>query len=147
MNFMRQENLDRIKKIISIILLIGWCLLIFYFSNQNGIISRYSSSRALNFLNKILNINLYNYKYSILIVRKCAHMFLYFILYLLVFIVFKNFKVKKIYFYSLIFCLIYAISDEVHQLFIVERSFKISDIFIDLGGSIINLIIIKIFHK
>ena len=141
------EDRDKIKKIISLILLILWCLLIFYFSNQVGDISRQSSSNFINLINKILNINLYNYEYSVYIVRKLAHMFLYFILYLLSLNVCKCFKIKKYYLYSFIFCLIYSISDEVHQLFIFERSFGIIDVLFDMVGSFIGFILIKAINK
>ena len=143
----QQENQDKLKKIISTILLVLWCLLIFYFSNQNGNVSEASSSHVIDFINKILSINLYEFKYSIFIVRKLAHMFLYFVLYLLSFNFFKSFKSKKYYLYAFIFCLLYAISDEVHQLFINERTFKVFDIVIDMGGSSIGYFLLKIINK
>ena len=37
---------------------------------------------------------------------------------------------------SLIFCLLYAISDEIHQLFVSGRSGQITDVLIDLSGSL-----------
>ena len=144
---MKQKEQDKIKKIISIVLLIGWCLLIFYFSNQVGDASRQSSSHVIDLINKILNINLYNYEYSIYIVRKLAHMFLYFILYLLSLNVCKCYKINKGYLYSFLFCFLYAISDEIHQLFIFERSFGIIDILIDAFGSICGYFVCKIIYR
>ena len=144
---MNQKDQDKIKKIISIILLILWCLLIFYFSSQIGSVSENSSSHVIDFLNKLLNINLYNYEYSMFIVRKLAHMFLYFVLFLLSLNVCINFKIKKYYLYSLVFCFLYSISDEVHQLFVFERSFGIIDIIIDMVGSLISLSLVKIISK
>ena len=44
---------DNLKKIISIILLIVWCLLIFLFSNQEGDLSTINSSTLINIINKI----------------------------------------------------------------------------------------------
>ena len=139
----KQENQDKIKKIISTILLIIWCLLIFYLSSQNGNLSGESSSRVINFINKILKINLYNFKYSVFIVRKLAHMFLYFVLYLLSFIFFKSFNMKKYHLKAFVFCLLYAISDELHQLFIIERTFKLLDILIDMFGTSVCYFLIK----
>ena len=141
---MNLENQDKIKKIISIILLFFWCILIFYFSNQVGIVSENSSSRVINIINKIFNINLYNYKYSSFIIRKLAHMFLYFVLYLLSLNVCNNYKFNKKYLYAFLFCFIYSVSDEVHQLFIFERSFQLTDILIDMLGSTISFCVIKI---
>ena len=144
---MKQEKRDKLKIIISFILLFSWCLLIFSFSNQTGDNSNISSSRVLDFINKLFSINLYNYEYSMLIIRKLAHMFLYFILYLLSYFFFKSLKSKKVFLFSFIFCLIYAISDEVHQLFIIERSFGLIDILIDMIGSFISFCFIKLSLK
>ena len=143
---MSQDVQDKFKKILSVILLILWCLLIFYFSSQNGDVSSSSSSHVIDFFNKLFSINLYEFKYSIIIVRKLAHMFLYFVLFLLSYNTSCNFKVKREYLYAFIFSLIYAITDEVHQLFIVERTFKIWDIVIDMFGSLIGVFVIKFIN-
>ena len=138
---------DRIRKIISLILLIAWCLVIFSFSNQVGNVSTDSSSRLINFINNLFKINLYEFKYSVFIVRKLAHMFLYFILFILCYNCFKKYELKKYNLYSLGFSLIYSISDEIHQLFIVGRTFKIMDIGIDFLGALIGFIFLKIINK
>ena len=143
---MNQKNRD---KIISIILLLIWCGLIFYFSNQNGITSEMSSSRILNFLNSIINIfgskiDLNKSLIATFIVRKLAHIFLYFILYLICYYISISYKMKKKALFSFLFCLLYATSDEIHQLFIIERSFGVTDILIDLFGSLWGFIIIKL---
>ena len=140
---MNQKDQDNINKVISIVLLLFWCLLIFYFSNQVGVVSKNSSSFVIDTINKIFSINLYKFEYSILIIRKLAHMFLYFILYLLSFYVSNSYKLKKRYLSAFLFCLLYAISDEVHQLFIFERSFGLIDILIDIFGSSICLLLLK----
>ena len=144
---MNREGRDKIKKIVSVISLIFWCILIFYFSNQQGVVSRNSSSHVIDFLNKILSINLYDFEYSVFIIRKLAHMFLYFVLYLLAFNVSLNYKVKNKYLYSFIFCLLYSASDEVHQLFIIEKIFKFFDIVIDMLGSSIGFFLIKLLSN
>ncbi|MBQ8891944.1 MAG: VanZ family protein [Bacilli bacterium] len=141
------ENQDKLKKIISTILLISWCLLIFYFSSQIGEKSNLSSSHVIDFINKLLNVNLYNFEYSVLIVRKLAHMFLYFVLNLLSINFFKSYKLNNYYKYAFLFCLIYAISDEVHQLFVIERAFRLTDIIIDMLGACIGYILLKLINK
>ena len=140
---MKQKEVDKIKKIISILLLVFWCGLIFYFSNQKGDISRVSSSRVINLLNKILNINLYKYDNSVFIVRKLSHMFLYYMLYLFSLNVVSKFNIQKKYLYSFIFCLLYSGSDEIHQLFIAERTFKYFDILVDMIGTIFSLGVVR----
>ena len=151
---MKHLSQDKKKKIFSIIILFVWCFLIFYFSNQNGYISEINSDKVIIFLNNIFNF----FKISIdfnslenisLIIRKLAHMFLYFILFLLAYNVSYQFKFKRKILISFIFCLLYAISDEIHQLFIFERSGQIIDVIIDtIGASFgILLLIIKRFFK
>ena len=139
-------KIKNLNKIISIILLIIWCLLIFYFSNQNGNISENSSNYIIDLLNKLFP-NIKNINYISFVIRKIAHMFLYFVLYLLSFYVSCSYKFKRKYLYSFVFCLIYAISDEIHQLFIIDRSFQIYDLVIDIVGSSISLFLLKIFKK
>ena len=105
---MKQENLG---KIISIILLLLWCSLIFYFSNQVGAISEESSSRVLLFLDNIFKTNLTNSLVATIIIRKCAHMFLYFVLYLICLYVDNSYNIKKKILFCFIFCFIYSLSD------------------------------------
>ena len=137
---MKPKNLD---KIISIILLLFWCCLIFYFSNQKGIDSRESSSRLLLFIDNIFKSNLNNSHIAIFIIRKFAHMFLYFVLFIICCYVTNSYKIKGKNLFCFIFCLLYAVSDEIHQLFIIERSFGITDILIDLFGSFLAFLLKK----
>ena len=71
-------------------------------------------------------------------------MFLYFILYLVTYYLMYQFNLKKRFVLSLLFCIFYAGTDEIHQLFINERSGQIVDILIDTSGSIIAMIFLKI---
>ena len=149
---MKRENQDRLNKIISLILLFLWCLLIFSFSNQNGEVSQSTSDSILILLNNIFNflgitIDLLNLSIMSFIIRKLAHMFLYFVLFIMSNYVCYSYNIKKRYLYSLLFCLIYATSDEIHQLFINERSFGIIDIIIDFIGSLIGLLLIKLRER
>lgn len=138
---MKRENLG---KIISIILLLLWCSLIFYFSNQVGSVSEDSSSRILLFLDNIFKSNLNNSIVATFIVRKLAHMFLYFVLYFICLFVSKSYNIKKKVLFCFLFCFLYAVSDEVHQLFIYERSFGVTDILIDLFGSFLGYLFLNI---
>lgn len=42
---------------------------------------------------------------------------------------------------SLIFCVIYAVSDEIHQIFVPERAGRVFDVFIDSCGSIFGILV------
>ena len=110
---MKLKNQDKFNKIISLILLIMWLLLIFYFSNQQGSVSENSSNTIINLLDKIFklfnqNIDITSLNYIAFLVRKSAHMFLYFILYLLTYYAMYAFNIKKRIYLSLIFCFLYA---------------------------------------
>ena len=149
---MKLENQGKIHKIISLLLLFLWCLLIFYFSNQIGNQSRESSSRILIFINNFLklfssSVDLTKSLVATFIVRKLAHMFLYFILFIICYYVSVSYKIKKKYLFCYLFCFIYATSDEIHQLFIIERSFGVIDILIDLFGSSIGHLFLCLINK
>jgi VanZ family protein len=134
------------RKILSIILVIVWMALIFSFSNENG---NKSSSLSVNIITNVVT-NFTNVKKGSkemnkivttvsLPVRKCAHFFLYFVLAFLVMNSLYIFKVDKyILIYAGLICILFSISDEVHQLFIVGRSGNIKDVLLDSSASLIS---------
>src|SRR5699024_11980991 len=71
-------------------------------------------------------------------IRKCAHFFAYLMLGLLVANALKVGRIKHVGL-ALFICVLYAISDEVHQLFIPGRSGEARDVFIDSLGSITGI--------
>lgn len=80
-------------------------------------------------------------------IRKIAHFSLFlllgastFISLVLTFIKKGKHYIQKNAVYSLSFCVFYAVTDEFHQLFVLGRSFQISDIFIDSSGSLTGII-------
>lgn len=92
--------------------------------------------------NKIIN------KY-VLLVRKGAHFTIYFILGLSLISLIKEYRIinVKSIIIALIIAILYAISDEIHQLFIPGREGKILDVFIDGTGSTIGIYLYYIFYK
>ncbi len=136
------------KKITKNIIVIVWICIIFSFSLQKGSDSGETSNNLLNFIINIFydadvlmeeNMDLYNN--LSLIIRKLAHMSEYAILSLLIFI-----NAKKINITFLI-TLVVACMDECIQLFIPGRSGSIIDVGIDMLGSLICLLFIKIIIK
>lgn len=113
-------------------------------SNQNGAISTKESSLIVNKTNVLLNINTHTLT---IIVRKGAHVLEYLVLFILIFINLKEFKIKNTYRLSIILSLIYSIFDEFHQLFVKERSGSIYDCLIDLIGILIGYLIMKLLNK
>ena len=143
-----------IKKIVLWILVVFWMGLIFYFSSFNRI---ESTEQSQGFLYKTLgnvieiikpNISEVDKEELIIeldpIVRKIAHASEFFVLSILIYFLLKQYNIKKIYIITLLLCFLYASSDEIHQLFVLNRSAQIIDVFIDTCGSLLSLIIIYI---
>ena len=140
-----------IIRIILIILILLWMYIVFGFSGQNG-----EESSGMSFkISMLLTRN--NEEISRTIepyVRKIAHFSEYAVGGILIFLLILTFekispKVRNIS--SIIITIIYAISDEVHQLFVLGREGKIVDVYIDTLGIITGILfinlIIKVFNK
>lgn len=105
-----------------------------------------SSSQSGFIVNIIVNLfNISNVSVVSLIVRKLAHFTEYFVLGILVANMLRYCD-KKVYI-GVIICAIYAISDEVHQLFVLGRSCQLLDMVIDTIGSSVGIILFNIFRK
>lgn len=116
------------KKCVSIILVIIWMSVIFIMSSFDGSVS---SSQSNFIVDKLVNIfNIENTDIVSLIVRKLAHYMEYLILGVLMINMFSEFdiKINTKYIIAIIICIIYASSDEIHQIFIAGRCFAIRDI-------------------
>jgi VanZ family protein len=114
------------------ILVIIWITLIFLFSNE---VAKNSSARSAVIVNEIVNTLHVSLSESILtfLTRKAAHIFMYFVLGILIYNVIReyNLVVKRAILFSILFAMIYATTDEMHQLFISGRSGQVSDVMID----------------
>ena len=144
-----------IKKIISIILCILWALLIFTFSSDTGVKSKSKSETVSVYVIKTLtNIeeNTEEMDHAVQSVsfpiRKCAHLFLYFVFSLLVFNAYINFKTYK-YDYIIVFIivLLFSISDEIHQLFSFGRAGRLSDVLIDMIAALLGILLFKSLRR
>ena len=137
-------------KWLKLILVILWMIVIFSFSNQKANdSSKLSDGLILKTVRIIEKIT--NKEYSdeeilekfVRPVRKLAHFTIYLILGVLVYLYIKEFNISNKFIVSLLICILYAISDEIHQLFIVGRSGKILDVLIDSLGSLTGIFVIK----
>lgn len=124
-----------------IIIVILWMFVIYLMSSYNGNDSSEQSGVIVKFIANILNIN--NLKMLSLIIRKLAHFTEYLILGLLVVNLIKDYY-NKYLFISIIICIIYATSDELHQLFVPGRSYQLLDILIDTLGSVSGIYLYKL---
>ena len=133
------------KKIFNLTILILWMIFIFMMSNYKAIDSDNQSGFIVNILVNIFNVK--NIDLLTLIVRKCAHITEYIILGILMFNFLKDYNIKNVFVLSILLCILYSCSDEIHQLFISGRSGEVKDVFIDSIGIVIGNLIYKYFLK
>lgn len=136
-----------IIRIILIILILLWMNIVFGFSGQNG-----EKSSGISFKISML-ITRNNEEIARTIepyVRKIAHFSEYavggILIYLLLF-TFKKILSKVRNISSIMITIIYAISDEVHQLYIPGREGKVIDVYIDTLGIITGILFINLIIK
>ena len=153
------RNLKSNKKLFSFLLVLMWMIVIFNFSNQNGPKSTNTSDIVTSMVVNVTT-NVTNKEYtreevkkkvedSTFYIRKTAHFTEYLILGILVLNLLSNYgKInKKMLLLALIFCYLYAVSDEIHQIFIPGRTAKFLDTLIDGAGSLIGIILFSLFKN
>jgi VanZ family protein len=138
------------KKAFPWLLVILWMALIFLLSHQpvtksnklsTGITEKFVEIAGKVDSDKNFNIGRLNH-----IIRKNAHFFAYLILGLLVLNGLRSSGIigfKSILF-AISICVLYAIFDEVHQLFVPGRGGQVRDVLIDGAGAIVGAIIYRI---
>ncbi len=123
---------------------------IFFLSHQPATQSSNLSSGItqliINTIEKIAPGISFNWDLFHHFIRKNAHFFIYFVLGILVsnaFITSASSHLTKgqILGYSIGLCILYAISDEVHQVFIPGRAGQIKDVIIDSAGAVIGVLL------
>lgn len=80
------------------------------------------------------------------IIRECAHGAAYFILALLIANALKRhgFKGLKLILLTLAFCAVYAVSDEMHQLFVPGRACEFFDFEVDMLGAVSSITLLQL---
>ena len=125
---------------------------IFSLSNDNGYKSTKKSDKVITFWYEKLTNNKINKEVInklVYPVRKSAHIIIYLILGLLFISLLYEFNIttKIMIISSILFCFIYACSDEIHQLFVVGRSGEVKDIILDTIGSTIGIFVYYLYRK
>ena len=129
----------------SLILVILWMILIFIMSSFDDNSSSNQSNFIVDIVVNILKID--NIELLSLIIRKLAHFTEYFILGILVINMFNRNNISNKYLISIILCIIYACTDEIHQFFVPGRSCQVTDVIIDSMGSIMGVYLYKLINK
>lgn len=146
-------------RIVILITIICWMYIIFHFSAQTGTSSASSSHSVLYIIGHISKnitghdlitaLSPLQFKYLEFIIRKLAHMFIYFVLSILFLLFLFTYKTKiftKILL-SLSTSFIYACSDEIHQYFVGGRSASFKDVLIDTTGAMFGILFIMIIYS
>ena len=125
---------------ISLVLIIIWLVIIFSLSNDTAEESSSKSDVIAEEIAEVVYKDENKKKELVHPIRKIAHGTVYFILNILVMnLLFQLNRMNYKYFLlGILFCILYAISDEVHQLYISGRSGELRDVFIDSMGSILG---------
>lgn len=110
-------------------------------------------------INNSVNVAKYNYEFEMykgevrLVVRKSAHFIIYLVGGILLFNFFRtyNISLRNQIIYAILGIILYASSDEFHQLFVNGRTARVEDVLLDtlgaLVGILLNLICLKIVYK
>lgn len=132
---------------------------IFCFSSQNALESSSLSGGVVenlfHLVEKLFNWNLPQQdriqwlELFETVIRKAAHMTVYAMLGAAVAysLHVHKFPRPKLIFLTEIFCMFYATTDEIHQLFVPGRSGQITDVLIDSIGAMIGIILLLIVKK
>ena len=133
--------MSRKAKIVAKLLpIIAWMLVIFLMSSE---VSTDSTARSDEIVRTIQSIGV-NAPADLLtfLVRKSAHISAYFILGILLFNLLKEYGlgVKKMIFISIAIAMLYACTDEVHQVFVSGRSGQVRDVLIDTAGAAVGVV-------
>jgi VanZ family protein len=124
-------------------------IIIFLFSNQHAEASNKNNFVIADALikGKINFFKYIDYDFLNFLIRKAAHITEYFILFMLLYFAFKNTFYKNIKIKASSTTILYACTDEFHQIFIPGREGKIRDVFIDSIGVFVGLFLIYIFKS
>jgi len=133
-----------LKKGLAWVVVFLWIGILFYLSSQTNVESNKLSIDVTEILvqhgvvnnDKAINIVTLNY-----FIRKNAHYIVYFILGFLLMNASRN---KTVSFLS---SLLYGISDEIHQMFIIGRECSVNDILHDTVGAMLGILVFIIIFQ
>ena len=142
-------NIKWYKCVLRWILVIFVMVGIFLFSAQPGEVSKRQSDRVADGIEKISKDHEEINENGIVLIRKSAHFSSYLVLGVSVMWAMSSYKIKKsrVLLYSLLICLAYAMSDELHQSFVPERGPRAWDVCIDFSGTFCGCAIMALYYR
>ena len=159
-NIKLKNDTNKNKRIVLLILVLIGCITIFCFSEFSaGESTKQSRGLTYNII-KVLNGNKLSEKELIKltkrvnpVIRKIAHFSIYMILAIFTYMFIEELNIKsksekerlrKNILYTCIFCIIYAIFDEIHQIYVPGRTGKLIDVIIDTLGSCVGITLLLV---
>ncbi|QUB37466.1 VanZ family protein [TM7 phylum sp. oral taxon 349] len=132
------------KRIILFVLVISWMILIFWFSSAGHEVSSGQSERVVQGVRHMTNISVPE-----MIVRKAAHVFLYFVLGILLTLLVRTYHIRwrSVVLWAVGIACTYAATDETHQLLVGGRSGQVSDVLLDTAAACAGAVIIAGGYK
>lgn len=148
----RHEEREIVKKRVTFFVLVFWMAVIFFFSAQNGTQSS-GISRSVGYgiaenRNRLFQWEMSEEKVAKqveamqLVIRKGAHMGEYALLAVcaLLHICCYEKKPRRFWLWTWGFCIVFAATDEMHQLFVPGREGRVLDVCIDSIGSLMGVL-------
>ena len=123
------------RVLISYTLLIAWMAVIFLLSSEGH---DTSSGRSDTFVHALQAAGVtWQADFLTLLVRKSAHISAYFVLGILIYSLLKEYRshIKHLVIASIALSMLYACTDELHQMFVPGRSGEVRDVLIDTAGA------------
>ena len=148
----QDKKISYIRIAVRYMILAVICVVIFWFSSNNGDSSTSQSDFVVNKIISVFFPHFDSYQQSFqtdlkntiaVIVRKSAHFLIYTALGGFAFAAFFQIKSYGVrYILSVFFTFVYACTDEIHQLFVPGRTGRITDVFIDTSGGAIGAFVV-----
>jgi VanZ family protein len=123
-----------------LVITVFWCSAIYYFTEQPV----FNDEHTLNFF-YFIGLPEAMIKITDFIVRKLAHVMLFFTLAFFALKVIRHWRWQ--YLAAWVFASVYGITDEWHQLFVPGRSGKAGDVIIDATGALILIAVVYLWDK
>ena len=151
------------RRKLAVIVCLLWMAFIFYQSSQTSQQSNELSHEIVNYIGSqqkeetkvetpesmVIQESKWSFEQVNVFIRKSAHAFEFFILAILLAWVLIEYHISgwKVTVMTLLAVLLYAISDEFHQLFVEGRSARIFDVTVDFVGGVIGISFVQLILK
>ncbi|MBR2590149.1 MAG: VanZ family protein [Clostridia bacterium] len=124
--------------VFSWLLVAALCVAIFHFSAQVADDSAEQSAFFRELFTKLFGVG-----FTEFFVRKMAHTLEYAALgFVSAFAFAYTLKKAKYFYFGIIFSFVYSITDEIHQLYVPGRSGQVRDVFVDLAGTLLGVLVL-----